>query len=295
MNGFTRAVVLLLSCTLIACTSACAGEPGSVLQFPRIPGMEKVDGLRTYTPETLYEYIDGAAEVYIAYEFRELRVQFYEGEETRSITIEAYRHSSPRTAFGIYSAERPARGDFLDIATQGYYEKGILNFTGGSYYVKLSAFNLGDAERDTLVSLAEKMAAQINEGSDLPELLDKLPEEGRVENSERFIVRDFLGYSFLGNALLCDYDTSGKKFQIFVIEESDSATCKKILDRYLRTLGHPGWKTARMHNAIEDPHHGEIDLVWKGRHIWGILGLEDRKLRVEYTKKLERIVRATSS
>jgi hypothetical protein len=39
--------------------------------------------------------------------------------------------------------------------------------------------------------------------------------------------------------------------------------------------------------TISDPYHGEIDLYWKGRHLWGILNLNDASLRSKYLKLFE--------
>ena len=33
---------------------------------------------------------------------------------------------------------------------------------------------------------------------------------------------------------------------------------------------------------IVDPHHGTVALFWKGKHIWGVLGVVDPGLRAAY-------------
>jgi hypothetical protein len=38
---------------------------------------------------------------------------------------------------------------------------------------------------------------------------------------------------------------------------------------------------------IKDRHHGEIDLFWKGKYIWGILNLDVPGLRSKYLKSFE--------
>ena len=91
--------------------------------------------------ETLFEYIDGAAEAYIGYDFRELA-----GRRVRPDRNENdghgrnLRHGHGLNAFGIYAAERYPESRFLPIGVQGYYEEGTLNFLAGRYYVKLLCF-----------------------------------------------------------------------------------------------------------------------------------------------------------
>ena len=46
---------------------------------------------QSYLPETLFEYINGAAEIYLAYDFKELAVGNYEsGKDEASLSIEIY-------------------------------------------------------------------------------------------------------------------------------------------------------------------------------------------------------------
>jgi len=38
---------------------------------------------------------------------------------------------------------------------------------------------------------------------------------------------------------------------------------------------------------FSDPYHGKIELHWKGRHLWGILRINDQSLRSKYLKLFE--------
>ena len=44
------------------------------LKFPEIPGWKQSGEIQTFTPKTLYEYINGAADLYLSYDFEELKV-----------------------------------------------------------------------------------------------------------------------------------------------------------------------------------------------------------------------------
>jgi hypothetical protein len=41
-------------------------------------------------------------------------------------------------------------------------------------------------------------------------------------------------------------------------------------------------------HLISDPHHGEIDLYWQGRYIWGTLSLTNSDLRFKYLRLIEK-------
>jgi len=129
----------------------------------------------TFSPETLYDYINGAAEIYLQYNFQELVVQEYENDAGAFVTIEIYRHDTPLNTFGIYSQERYFEGTFLKIGAQGYYENGILSFFKGRYYVKLSSYGLGEKEESMLISLAKTLDGQLDGDTALPELTGEIP------------------------------------------------------------------------------------------------------------------------
>ncbi len=282
MRTVVLTLILILSCSFFASALDASDEKAVASMFPEVKGIPKAEGPTIYVPENLYRYIDGAADVYLSYGFQDLAVLFYENEEGQSLTAEVYRHIDRRHGFGIYASERPQVGDFLDIGVQGYYEEGILNFVRGSYYVKLSSFKLGDDDSLVLVGVAKDVAARLEGELEFPEILSSFPRQGKVENSERFIPLDFIGYSFLRTAYTCEYEVEDARFRMFVIEEADSASCEETLRTYLGHIKHPESSRGEGSITVEDPHHGTVGLLQEGRYIWGLLGLEDPKTRSEY-------------
>ena len=256
-------------------------------KFPEIPGWNQSGEIQTFIPKTLYEYINGAADLYLAYDFEELKVAEYYNEKKASVTIDVYRHKTPVDAFGIYSQERLPNANYLDIGLQGYYEKNALNVLSGSYYVKISSFNTGPEDQGVLLTFAKTVAEHLGEKGRLPALLATFPAEGKMKNSEKFIAKKFLGYSFLHSAFTADYELGGKKFKLFIIESENQRECRNIIQKYLEQTGKTGKNVVEGRHTISDPHHGEIDLYWKGRHLWGILNLNDLALRSKYLRLLE--------
>lgn len=103
--------------------------PGSIaegLPFPEIAGWKNTAEIQTFIPKTLYEHINGAADLYLACDFEELKVAEYGNEKKASVIVEAYRHRTEEDAFGIYSQERLPDGNFLSIGAKGYIDQHIL-------------------------------------------------------------------------------------------------------------------------------------------------------------------------
>ena len=263
------------------------GPEAKEFKFPEIAGWKQSGEIQTFTPKTLFEYINGAADLYIMYDFQELKVAEYQNEKKGSVTVEVYEHETPTHAFGIYSQERLPNANFINIGAQGYIENNVLNFLIGPYYVKMSSYHTGAEDREILLAFANKMSESLGARGTLPPILSSFPEEGKRKNSEKFINKNFLGYSFLHSAFTADYDLSGKKFKLFVIEGADQKDCSEMIEKYLQQSGNTGKNIVESIYTISDPYHGEIEFYWKGKFILGALNLTDTSLRSKYLKLLE--------
>jgi hypothetical protein len=284
--GFRLGLVegLILGMTIFL--SALESE-GKDFKFPEIPGWNQAGEIQTFIPKTLYEYINGAADLYFSYNFEELKVAEYVNDRKASVIVDVYRHATSTDAFGIYSQERLPNANYLDIGLQGYYEKNALNVLIGNYYVKINSFNTGAEDQEILLAFGKKVSANLDEKGALPSILAAFPKEGKVTNSEKFISKKFLGYAFLHSAFTADYALPDKKFKLFIIESGDSEECRNMIQKYLEQTGKTQTKVAEGRHTISDPHHGEIDVYWRGGNIWGILNLDDLTLRSKYLRLLE--------
>jgi len=256
-------------------------------KFPEIAGWKQTGEVETFIPKSLYEYINGAADLYLMYDFEELKVAEYQNDKKASVTIDVYRHKTPIHAFGIYSQERLPNANYIDIGAQGYVESNVLNFLAGPYYVKIGSYNTGAEDQEVLLTFAKKVMDHLGEKGTLPPLLGAFPAEGKVKNSEKFIAKNFLGYSFLHSSFTADYEIAGKKFKLFIIEDRDPNECRNTIQKYLEQTGKTEKNILEGRHLIPDPHHGEVELYWQGEYIWGILNINDPDLRSKYLKLFE--------
>ena len=261
-----------------------AGGEGGTYSFPEMAGWKQSDEIQIFSRANLYDYIDGGADLYLKYDFQELKVAEYQNDRKASVTIEVYRHKTPVHAFGIYSQERLSNANYLEVGAQGYSEKGVLNFLAADCYVKMSSVDVGPEEQAVLLAFAKKVVENLGGKGSLPSILSSFPREGEKKNSEKFISREFLGYSFFHSAFTADYELSGKKFKLFVIEGIDQKDCRNMIQEYLKHTGNLQTKVEEGRYQLKDPYHGGMDFYWKGNYIWGALDLADETLRSKVLK-----------
>jgi hypothetical protein len=279
---FFLALIFFASNTLAGAEEGSAPPGDTAALLPGLDGWTRDGEAQVYTPESLFEYIDGAADAYLAYDFEELAVLSYNGENKRSITVEIYRHSDLRNAFGIYTQERPQQGNFVPAGTEGYYDAGILNFFHGPYYVKVMGFRLESDDRAVLTAVAKDIAARIGGAPVFPDLLACFPADGRVAHSERYFARDVLGHGFLHSAYAADYESKGAVVRLYLFEGKDETDARKMTDDYLKLAGagaptrkDPSGKTETY--RFKDPRRTAGDPAsfrLSGRFFWGLFATD---------------------
>lgn len=254
--------------------------------FPEIAGWKKISPILIFKPQNLYDYIDGAADLYLSYDFQELLVGEYKGPKKASVTVEIYRHRNPTLAFGIYSQERLKDAQIIEIGNQGYIEPLTLNFWIGPYYVKINAYEIGPEGEKTLLIFGKQIEAALGEKSSPPAILSLFPTQGKKANSESFIFKNFLGYAFFHSAFMADYEWASKKFKIFVMQGKEKNECQEMMGKYLQKIGVSHELKEGLYR-LPDPYHGEIEFFWQENLIWGILNLDDQNLRAHYWKSMK--------
>jgi hypothetical protein len=296
-----RVAVQLGLLVAAALVSAAASKPGTDSKpaaptaaslFPKIEGWKISDAPTTYTPETLFEYIDGGAESFLQFDFQDLASASYaqdgvrRGEKRKSsrasqssdstgagkpeVTVDIYHHRDAVRAFGMYTEERPAGTTLLPIGVEGYAGPDYLEFVVGSYYVKL--VQSGGKQPSVLRWFADKLAAGLPGTREAPAVLKCFPDRGKRLRAEKLAARDFLGQSFLHDAVAVPYQVEGATFRLFVVQGKDSAEVRAMVKRY-RAVGKSdaGGDSVGPQGAatVKDPLNGEVVLQWKGRWLWG--------------------------
>ena len=207
-----------------------------------LPGQPKPEGeLVFYKPDSLYQYLDGGADVYLLYDFQNLMHQDFKSGAAE-LTADIYQMGKPEDAFGIYSAERSPKYNYIAVGAEGYHSKGVLNFFQDRYYVKLAGSGSGaDALLD---QLAHTLSMRIGGTRTLPLVLSKLPQLHRVRHSEQYIRKDPLGHPFLAPAYVVTYTSSPKESKLLVSMANDAAGAKGRVDQLAKHFKQSGECTA---------------------------------------------------
>jgi len=197
------------------------------------PGWQAVSSPQFFEPQNLWEYINGQAEMYIDYGFQlVVTVEYRSMDGARSMAVEIFQMKNSDHAFGIYAAERSTDDRPINMGAKGYLGENVLNFWKGHYYVKLTSFQVSSDTKEILMTLASVIAAKIKGTFSEPELFACFPAKNRVQMSERFIPKNFLGQSFLENGYRVEYENGGSSYEVFLVKNASREKAEQAFSKY---------------------------------------------------------------
>ena len=286
-SGKSLLVIGILVCLSGFRTFNLEPEP---FTFPELDGWEIKQEYPVYNPGTLWDYINGAADSYLSYDFEELYIAEYIKGDV-SFKVEIFMHASPLDAFGIYSTERSPDFSFIDLGIQGYREESLIHFLADKYYVKVRTHETSGDIEDAMMSIANSVVVSIAGINHFPETLAMFPNKGKKPETEIYIAENFLGHSFLGSAFTTDYLRENKNFKLFSIVRENKEDCLKLLNQYFKFEG----KTEKIPEEgeihISDKYNGEIFIYWNNNMIFGTLNLEDRQLQMQMINEIKELLK----
>ena len=135
---------------------------------------------------TIFEYINGAGEMYLAYRFAGLDVYLYTAPGRDDILVEIYEMKSPDDAFGLLSSDWG--GDPVDLGNQpaqdssggrvpphrALYGAGLLRFCARNLYGRILAYTETPESKEAVLSLGRAIAAG-QENPPPPLWINRLP------------------------------------------------------------------------------------------------------------------------
>ena len=127
-----------------------ASLPEKTNGWTSLPDYHKV-----YDRETLYDYIDGGAELYLSYGFRRLTSRRYVREGEPDIVVDLFDMGDSHNAFGVFSHSREVVESRFGQGSQ--YTEGLLLFWKGRYYVSVLASPETEASRGAAFDLARRI------------------------------------------------------------------------------------------------------------------------------------------
>jgi hypothetical protein len=211
------------------------GKMSQEISLPSEAGGWKWDGKEMkYDSRTVFKYMDGAAELYLAYGFQNLTVRRFEKSNQPPLIVELYEMASSEDAYGVFSFEH--QDEPVEIGQGSEFGGGLLRFWKGEYFASIYAEGEGTEVESGILKVGRSMAHSIRATGLEPKLVGFIPGKdfGLVDKSVRYLKshvllnqRFFIAHQNILNltrkteAVLAQYLEDKQKIQLLLIRYPD--------------------------------------------------------------------------
>lgn len=217
------------------------------LLLPDAPEGWKITGRdQTYNRDTLYNYINGGAELYLSYGFKKVVSRTYSKPDQPDIVVDLFEMESSKNAFGVFSHSREVVDNTFGQGSQ--YTEGLLLFWKNHYYISIYAYPETVESKRAVFNLARKIDSAITKEGPLPEILTLLPQQSLIKesiryfrhyawlNSHYFVAdRNILHINDKTDALLTKYGEQKKQHILLLVQYTDDQNAQYAYNDFVKS------------------------------------------------------------
>jgi hypothetical protein len=198
-----------------------------------------------YNPQTIFNYIDGGAEVYRAYNLQQCLSRRYTSRSGPAIILDIFDMGSAQDAFGVFTHD--LGGAVLELGQDGRLRPGWLRFWKDRFFISIYAEEETVTAETAMRELGQQIAAAIETRGTKPQILLNLPQDGLKSESIRFLHdplilnyhyyladENILNLSPRTDAVLADYEREQGRALLLLVAYPDPAAARESLASFFR-------------------------------------------------------------
>jgi hypothetical protein len=276
--------MVIMIAAICTCVSAAETAVDKLLPSPDCtPGWTMTEKPVLFTKDTLFERINGEAEIYFPYGFDLMASARYQNKQDPHIAIDAdiYRMGSLLDAFGIYAGYRRANDPQANTGADSALSPSQVLFYQDRYFVRLQATGTLSIDKEIFRSCATVISRNIADNPGRPKELGPFMLPEIEKNSERYIAQSLLGYDFFRRGIIADVSASNGQFQVFIVYADSDSAALITFDQYVAYLKASGKDVNITGPPLPltlmsiDPLYGNIFMKRYGRYLMGAVRFND--------------------
>ena len=251
-------------------------------------GWEVYDKTREFTAESLYELINGRAELYLAYDItRMIYVNFVnKGNNRLFIEVFIYDMGSPTNAFGIFSVERSQGAPSLNLGRDSYNLDAHYFIWKGQYYIRVIASESTKEFKQIGMNIAREVSSYLTDSDDPVWGLTALPQVDLISDSIKYFQVDAMGLDFMRNTYTAKYLKGHGEVTAFLSRQDSSESAQDTVARYINHTQKYGEGIEHLKQNgtkfVLCDMRDRFDVIFhEGELVGGVFSVEDRNIAAQ--------------
>ncbi len=256
-------------------------------------GWHTYDEIKQFTPENLYEQINGRASFFLAYDMvRMTFVSFVNSANAQHfIDLSIYDMGTTINAFGVFSTERSPGETSIDIGRSGYFSGANYFIWKGRYYIRIISSEASEVAQKIGINIARDVTKILPESDEQPWGMTALPLKDLITSSIQYAKVDAMGLDFMNDTYLAEYRKGGTNVMTFLSRRDSVESAKDIVDQYATFAKKYGRSIARQSvggvELVSCDMGGSYDVIFhKDNLIGGVGSVEDQNLAIRVAIEL---------
>lgn len=192
-----------------------------------------------FGPDSLYEKINGRADLYLASGFVSLQTQRFAMADTpdRWVEVFVYDMATPENAFSVFSMQRRTGDQVENKTASAYHTENAMFMTHGRFYLEFIGTTAAAEEKQIRESLSRRFMAEHDLGPQ-PSFSGKalFPEKEFETGSFQLIASNAFGHESLDQVYTGDFLTDGARLTAFVSVRENTEEASILVENYQQAL-----------------------------------------------------------
>lgn len=197
-----------------------------------------------YNNETLFDYIDGAAELYLSYGFDTVISRRYTAPDEMDIVAEIFDMKGVRDAFGVFTNMREKNQNEFGQGSQQL--EGSLIFWKDQYFVSISTNKSSEKSLAAMKKIAAFIDKAIPDKGAIPAIINLLPQQSLLPegfcyfhhyiwlNSYYFIANyNILDIDEKTDAVIAKYGPADKRVYLLLVQYPDESKALAAFNKFI--------------------------------------------------------------
>jgi len=237
----SRAFILMMI-SVVNISAQTTDDPSKSL--PEEINNWKISEDRIFNNETLYNYIDGGAELFLSFGFSKVFNRIYSQDGQPDILVDIFYMNTSYDAFGVFSFSSGKVENKFGVQSQE--STGAIIFWKNNFYISITSTSETEQSKNILNKIAEILDSSIQDKGELPEIIKFLPEKSLDKESVKYF-RHYVwqnSHMFISNenilninqntqAVLAQYSEKNNKSILIIIKYLSRADATNANEKFI--------------------------------------------------------------